>query len=344
LKTGDFDFFPTAFSFYVNGLPNAMARVRHYWNHAGCCFEEQSAITCLPGACQYGFFEGGRRPRPKDYEVGVQNHSAGGMVYEAQLEYAWLMLRYHQFTGLDLSPYLPFIEQAVIFYDEHYRYRCKQLTGKALDEHGKLVIYPANTLEHHPKSRNPTSIIAGLHRVLTELIRLPEPLTPVAKKARWQTLLDRLPEMPTGHNDTFGGPYLKPSENYQHNSWHCPEMFPLFPYELHGLGLGDLDLMKRTSLATGNDRYKTIAWEQANIHAAKLGETELAQTLNAKKMDNGPYRFPAFWPHTIDWAPDHNWGGSGMIGMQEMVMQTHALPGEKGKIRLLPAWPKDWDV
>ncbi|MCP4454840.1 MAG: hypothetical protein GY809_25560, partial [Planctomycetes bacterium] len=48
LKTGDFDFFPTAFSFYVNGLPSAMARVRHYWNHAGCCFEEQSAITCLP--------------------------------------------------------------------------------------------------------------------------------------------------------------------------------------------------------------------------------------------------------------------------------------------------------
>jgi hypothetical protein len=91
-------------------------------------------------------------------------------------------------------------------------------------------------------------------------------------------------------------------------------------------------------------RYKTIAWEQANIHAAKLGETELAQALNTKKMDNGPYRFPAFWPHTIDWAPDHNWGGSGMIGMQEMVMQTHSAPGERGKIRLLPAWPREWDV
>ncbi len=25
-------------------------------------------------------------------------------------------------------------------------------------------------------------------------------------------------------------------------------------------------------------------------------------------------------------------------------MQTHSLPGKQGKIRLLPAWPKDWDV
>ena len=56
-------------------------------------------------------------------------------------------------------------------------------------------------------------------------------------------------------------------------------------------------------------------------------------------MDKGPFRFPAFWPETIDWAPDHNWGGSGMISMQEMLMQTHG-----GKIRLLPAWPADWDV
>jgi len=33
-----------------------------------------------------------------------------------------------------------------------------------------------------------------------------------------------------------------------------------------------------------------------------------------------------------------------MIGMQEMVMQTHALPGQRGKIRLLPAWPKERDL
>jgi hypothetical protein len=35
---------------------------------------------------------------------------------------------------------------------------------------------------------------------------------------------------------------------------------------------------------------------------ARLGDTALAQKPNSKKMDNGPDRFPAFWPETIDWA------------------------------------------
>ena len=337
LKNGDFDMMPSGFSFYLNGLPNAMARVRHYWKHDGCCFEEQSAITTLPGACQYGFVEGGGRSRPEDYEIGIQINHAGGMVYEGQLECSWLILRYHQFSGADITRYLPFIEQSVTFYDEHYRYRCKQLTGKELDEDGRLAIYPANTLEDHWNARNPTSVIAGLTQVLTELSSLPERYASADEKSRWQSILATLPEMPSAEKN--GERYLKPTENHDHRSWHCPEMYPLFPYDLYGLGLPGLALMEQTSLATGADRFKTTAWEQANIHAARLGDVELARKLNSGKMDNGPFRFPAFWPETIDWAPDHNWGGSGMIGMQEMVMQTHA-----GKIRLLPAWPKEWDV
>ena len=38
-----------------------------------------------------------------------------------------------------------------------------------------------------------------------------------------------------------------------------------------------------------------------------------------------------------------------MIGMQEMVLQTHhsldeVKNGLTGKIRVLPAWPSDWDL
>jgi len=344
LKTGDFDMIPSGFSYYLNNLPNTTARVRHYWGHEGCACEEQSSVSGLPAACQYGFFEGGRRGRAKEHEVGVQVNTAGGLIYEGQLEYSWLMLRHHQFSGEDLTPYLPFVEQSVIFYDEHYRFRCKQLTGKELDENGKLVIYPANTLEAHWDARNPTSVIAGLRRVLSELTNLPERYTSAEKRGRWQSILATLPEMPTTDSEKFVGKILKPSERHNHESWHCPEMYPLFPYELHGVGQGDLELMRRTSLATGRERTRHTTWMQANIHAAKLGDAALAQQLNTKKMDNGPYRFPAFWPHDVDWAPDHNWGGSGMIGMQEMVMQTHAPPGDRGKIRLLHAWPKDWDV
>lgn len=49
--------------------------------------------------------------------------------------------------------------------------------------------------------------------------------------------------------------------------------------------------------------------------------------------------FPAFWGPGHDWTPDHNWGGSAMIGLQEMLLQI------KGEVyELLPAWDKKVDV
>jgi len=68
--------------------------------------------------------------------------------------------------------------------------------------------------------------------------------------------------------------------------------------------------------------------------------TDEAKRLNKLKLANGPYRFPAFWGPGFDWSPDHNWGGSGMIGLQEMLLQTT----DDGKILLFPAWPCEWNV
>lgn len=77
-------------------------------------------------------------------------------------------------------------------------------------------------------------------------------------------------------------------------------------------------------------------WRKAS---ARLGLTDEAAKLTARKMDDSGRRYPTFWGPGHDWAPDHNWGGSGMIGLQEMLMQT---PGDS--IRLFPAWPREWDV
>ena len=54
-----------------------------------------------------------------------------------------------------------------------------------------------------------------------------------------------------------------------------------------------------------------------------LGLTEEAKKLSLAKLSNGPHRFPAFWGPGYDWTPNHNWGGSGMIGLQEMLLQTN---------------------
>ena len=80
-------------------------------------------------------------------------------------------------------------------------------------------------------------------------------------------------------------------------------------------------------------------WKQDNIWAACLGLTEEAKSLSLAKLSDGPHRFPAFWGPGYDWTPDHNWGGSGMIGLQEMLLQTNGA-----QILLFPAWPKEWNV
>jgi hypothetical protein len=82
-----------------------------------------------------------------------------------------------------------------------------------------------------------------------------------------------------------------------------------------------------------------IGWKQDNIFAARLGLIEDAAKLTTAKLKDSGRRFPAFWGPGFDWVPDHNWGGSGMIGLQEMLMQVDGK-----KIYLCPAWPKDWNV
>lgn len=69
-----------------------------------------------------------------------------------------------------------------------------------------------------------------------------------------------------------------------------------------------------------------------------MGLADDAARLEYEKMANGPYRFPAFYDMGFDWAPDFNRGGSGMIGLQEMLMQR----GPEGERIELPAWPERW--
>ncbi len=120
-----------------------------------------------------------------------------------------------------------------------------------------------------------------------------------------------------------------------------PQLYPVFPYEQYGLGRPDLQVAIDTwHYGTDIPAQKNhISWHQDNIFCARMGLTEEAAEITIKKLADGDKRFPAFWGPGHDWLPDHNWGGTGMIGLQEMLMQTNG-----DAIYLLPAWPKDWDV
>ena len=90
---------------------------------------------------------------------------------------------------------------------------------------------------------------------------------------------------------------------------------------------------------------RDYSWMPVVVNMAALGNTPEAARRIVDKLSNtaAPQaRFSAFFGPGHDWLPDHNWGGSGMVGLQEMLLA--ADPYGDGKIHLLPAWPREWDV
>ena len=340
IKNGDFDMMKPQFEFYRRALGTAELRTKVYWGHEGCSFTEQIENYGLPiGSC-YGWLDSTCRwgLRKPGTPVGVQSI---GVVYQFghQLDFSFMILEYYRYSGRDISEYMPFIESSVTFFDEHYRYREKQRSGKELDENGHLVIYPSRACESYVDAKNPADVIAGLKAVLTRLLELPETLAPACKKEKFRSMLERVPALALKEKN--GKPYLAGAEAWSRYSvGEIPELYSVFPYGLYGIGKADLDLARFTWTDCLMDRQKKVKnpWYQGGIFTARLGFTEEAKSIAIVKLGETGERFPAFRDGD-DWAPDHNWLGAGMIGLQEMLIQTTGR-----KIYLLPAWPVDWDV
>ncbi len=340
LKTGDFDMMRSQFEFYRRALPNATARVKVYWGHEGCLFTEQMENFGLPIASHWGWEEEGARgrQRPKDFERGVQVNGACIYHYESQLEFSYMILEHHRFTGAAITPYMPFITQSVRFFDEHYQMREKKRTGKPLDDNGKLVIYPSTSCESYKGARNPSDLIAGLQACLTALLHLDDTIVPSSDKDYYRAFLARIPDY--GYGEQNGDRIMKPAWSWErYANSECPQFYPLFPFDRFSLLKDDMTLFKNTWKHGTFPKDMVASWHQDGIFFARMGMTDEARDYNTKKMEDSGRRFPTFWGPGHDWVPDHNWGGSGMIGIQEMLMQTLG-----DTIHLLPAWPKAWNV
>ncbi len=70
-----------------------------------------------------------------------------------------------------------------------------------------------------------------------------------------------------------------------------------------------------------------------------MTETAVGYVVGRAKNKHAGSRFPAFWGPNFDWIPDQDHGGNLMRALQAMLLQA-----DDGKILLLPAWPKQWDV
>jgi hypothetical protein len=248
-----------------------------------------------------------------------------------------MALEHHRFFGGDLRPYLPLVRNAVRFFDEHYQLRQKMRSGKPLDDQGKLVIFPSTSCESYRGARNPTDGIAGLQACLDGLLALDDSLVPAAEKTYYRAFKQRLPDFTYGTEK--GDRILLPAESYaRYQNFECPQFYPLFPFNRFALGTDDMQVFKNTWKHGKFAKNMVVSWHQDGIFFARMGLTKEAADFNTRKLDNSPRRFPTFWGPGHDWTPDHNWGGTGMLGLQEMLMQTLG-----DRILLLPAWPADWD-
>ncbi len=358
LKSGDFSMMKPQFEFYRRSLGNAELRTKVYWGHDGASFTEQVENFGLPAGHTYEKLWGNTTLRPRsdsssmrtlvnlkgekktflDYgdltNIYVIDH------YDGELEFSKMMLDYQLFTGADISQYLPFIESSIRFHDEHFQYWSQKLNGYPLDANGKLIMYPGTGLETYKSATNATSTIAAMKSVLEEMLALPAKYGTAKQRAYWKAVLNRLPEIATRQLNGFK--VISPAQSWGAlNNIELPQLYPVFPYGLYGVGLPDLQLAIDTwhHGADKKGQYGIVSWHQDPIFAARLGLTGEAKDLVTKKLSNSTFRYFTFWGPGLDWAPDHNWGGSGMIALQEMAMQTVGK-----KIYLMPAWPKDWDA
>ncbi len=334
IKNGDWDLLQPQLEFYIRLLKNAELRTKVYWNHGGACFTEQMENFGLPNIAEYG------QKRPAGFDKGVEYNAWLEYQWDTVLEFCLMILQEHQYTGKSIDDKIPFIESCLQFFDEHYQYLALQRGRKALDGNGRLVLYPGSAAETFKMAYNANSTIAALQVVTKELLQLPVIQNNETRKAKWTAFLHRIP--PISFTSFNGKPTIAPAITWERiNNIESPQLYPVYPWGIYGVGKPGLD----TALNTWHDDTSAIkfrshvGWKQDNIWAARLGLSEEAWRITALKLQNSERRFPAFWGPGFDWVPDHNWGGSGMIGLQEMLLQT-----EGKRILLFPAWPKDKDV
>ena len=320
LKSGDYDVLQPQIETYRRMLSNALLRTRHYWGHGGASFTEQIENFGLPNPAEYGKHKEGDDP-------GVERNAWLEYEWDTALEFALM----ESLSSLTPAPYPkergePLGAEILRFFVEHYRWQARKLGAKELDADGRLIIYPGSGCETYKMAYNPSSTIAALQATAH--------LAPLTSAA---SLVPPIPLRVIG-GDTCIAPAVAWARV---QNVETPQLYPVWPWRIYGMGRPGLDIARNTYWKDPHalQMRSTKGWKQDNIWAACLGLTDEARRLNLAKLADGPYRFTAFYAPGFDWAPDHNRGGAGMVGLQEMLLQETP----DGQPILFPAWPRQWN-
>jgi len=328
IMSGDFDLMEPWFKLYLDALPFAMARAKDCFGiDNAAMFPETMTFWGTFLNENYGYNRG-------DVQPGLSENTYIRRYWQGILELLAVLLDAYDVSGdasllhdklLVLAP--PFLR----FYREYFSRR---------DDDGKILFKPSQALETWHDAVNPLPEIAGLQWVLDGLLALPEADLSPELRREWGAFRYLLPPLPTRSYFWEKRKEVIPALQYDDcKNFENVALYAVFPYRLFGVGKPELEVGRATWAA--RPVKDTGGWRQDAIQAALLGLTDEARVAVVKNFSTSHTgsRFPAFWGPNFDWIPDQDHGSVPCIALQRMLIQS-----DGGKIRLLPAWPKDWDV
>ena len=332
--SGDFDVLEPLFRMYVDELlPVNKYRTKHYFGFDDAAY----FIECIHFWGDVFNQSYGWTPM-KDRKDPLQEGGWHKWEWVAGPELVYMLLDAYEYTGdeaLLRKRVLPAADAVLRFFDNYYK----------TNEQGKLVMHPSQAVETWWDCTDPMPELSGLIAITSRLLALPESLTTPEQRMYWNTFAAKLPALPA--RDVPQGKALAPAGKFAaKRNCENPELYGVFPFRLVSFNRPNADLGVN-ALRNLWDRGSG-GWRQDDIFMAYLGLTEEAKrnlVARSRSHDHGS-RFPAFWGPNYDWIPDQDHGGVLMKAFQSLVMQAEPATGSEydGKIYLLPAWPKDWNV
>jgi len=324
LASGDYDLMGPVFKMYFDQLPLARHRTRIWFGAKGAFFGETVSFWGMYSNGDYGWNREGKK-------VGQMDNTYIRHIWQVGLELSFMMLDWFDHTGDEAflrDRVIPLASDILLYFETRF----------PRDEKGRIVIQPGQACETWQDAINPLPEVAGLHAVLDRLLALPEGVVYAKLSEGWRKLHGILPEVPLG---TEGGKtFVLPAQVFGSlGNIENPELYAVFPYRLYGVGKPNIEI----GLATFERRRirECHGWQQDAIQAAYLGLANDALSMlcrNVLRKHEGS-RFPAFFGPNYDWVPDQDHGGNIMSTLQTMLLQADGR-----SIRVLPAWPKGWDV
>lgn len=331
LAQGDTDMMEPFFRLYEATATLAQSRAKAYHGAQGVYFPETMTVFGTYSGGDYGWDRTGHEPKDVLCPWWQYAWNQGPELVALMLD-RWDYTRDEAFLKRRV---LPMAEQVLRYFDTRFK----------KDASGKIILDPTQVVETYWEGViNDMPSTAGLIAIASRLTALPSSLTSSSQKQFFNHMRAACPQIPIETRN--GRKMLAPAQKYLEKVSNVEngELYAVWPFRV--ACLSSPDLLSEARVAYQNRKnHLDKGWGYDGNVAALLGlSEEAARILRIKCANSNPaYRWPATWGPNFDWLPDQNHGGNLLNTANLMLLQSDPIE-QGGAIRLLPAWPKNWNV